>query len=334
MYTSFSKYALWSALFVLLFSACSSKEVYEPKKLDKDWAAYEESKLAIIDTASNVALLENRTVLTKDGAVGVSVDADKRLISQSDGWILSASIDGNLTLVQENDASVVKHFNLKKSIAGASVSGSDLAVIFADNEIALYDMESKDILFKEQETKYITADSRIVNPYFMRGLVLFPTLDGKIVFVNKAKKKRLRTVIVSSEDNFNNVISFHLVENKIVAATSYKILSMAKKEVRVKYEIRDIVYDTSEIFITTKQGEIIALTSDLQVKSKIKFPFAHFYGMIATADKLYVLEKEGYMIVVDKKSFNYTVHEVDFDDGFVFTSQKSFFIDDKKILTK
>jgi ribosomal protein L27 len=303
-------------------------------KLSSDWEAYEESKHTIIDTASNVALLADRTVLTHTGLVNVEINEDDRLISESDGWIISASVDGNLSLISQNDVSVVKHFNLNKSVAGASVSGNDLAIIFADNEIALYDMETKNILFKEQGTKFVATDSRIVNPFFMRGLVLFPTLDGKVIFVNNAKKKRLRTVIVSSEDNFNNVIAFELIQNKIIAATSYKILSMAKKEVRVKYEIRNIIYDEDKIFIATKQGEVISLTPDLQVESKVKFPFAHFYAMVSNGDKLYVLEKEGYLIVLDKKSFDYTVHEVDFDDGFVFTSKKSFFVNDKKILTE
>jgi len=332
--TYLSKYLVLSTIFIILFSACSSKEVYEPIKLAADWEAYEASKHTIIDTSDNVALLEDRTILTHNGLVDVKINESDRLISESDGWVISASVDGNMSLISENDPSIIKHLNLKKSVAGASISGNELAIIFADNEIAIYDIQTNKVLFKEQIGKATTVDSRVVNPYFTRGLVLFPTLDGKVVFVNNNKKKRLRTVIVSSEDNFNNVIAFELVQNKIIAATSYKILTMAKKEIRVKYEIRNIVYDEDKIFIATKQGEIISLTPELQVESKLKFPFAHFYAMVSNGDKLYVLEKEGYLIVLDKKSFDYTVHEVDFDDGFVFTSKKSFFVNDKKILTQ
>jgi hypothetical protein len=107
---------------------------------------------------------------------------------------------------------------------------------------------------------------------------------------------------------------------------------MAQKELRHKYEIRNIVFDGKLIYITTKQGEILALTPDLQVDSKIKLPFAHFLGMISHNDKLYILEKEGYMVVVDKKSFDYTVHEVDINDGFVFVGDNVFYVDDEKIL--
>ena len=331
----FNKQFISLALVSLLLSACSTKEVYEPQVVGSDWEKYEESKHAIIDTSSNIALLDDATVLTDDGVVNVKISQKDRVISASDKWIISASIDGKLVLVDKNDADNVVLFDLKKTIASVSVEGNMVAVVFADNEIALYDLHSKKILFKEQEGKYVATDSRIVKPYFMRGLVLFPTLDGKIVFVNTKLKKRLRTVIVSSEENFNNVISLNVVENKIIAATSYTILSMAKKEVRVKYEIRNILYDKDAIYIATKQGNIISLTSSLQVNSKVKLPFAHFYAMTQSADKLYILEKEGYMIVLDKKSFDYTVHEVDFDDeGYIFVSGKKFYIDDMKILTE
>jgi len=328
------KQIFFSALLILLFSACSTKSVFEPKTVADDWEKYESISDEIIDTSLNVALLENNQVLTKTNVTNVDINDSFRVISESDGWIISASIEGNVTLTSLENKTIVKNFELSKTVASASVQGNDLAVLFADNEMAIYDTESKSALFKEQGSKFIATDSRIVSPYFFKELVLFATLDGKVVIVNNALKKRLRTVIVSSEDNFNNVISLNVVENKIIAATSYKILSMSKKEVRAKYEIRNIVYDDKEIFVATKQGEVLALSSDLEVISKVKFPFAHFYGMIASGDKLYILEKEGYMIVLDKKSFDYTVHEIDFDDGFIFTADKAFYINDKKILTE
>jgi len=206
-----------------------------------------------------------------------------------------------------------------------------LAVLFANDDIALYNTDTKEILFKEQGGKAIANNMRIVNPYFLNDLVIFPTLDGKVIIVNAKLKKRLRTVMVSSDDYFNNIIYFNIADNKIIAASSYKLLAMAQKELRQKYEIRNIVFDGKLIYITTKQGEIIALTPNLQVDSKIKLPFAHFLGMISHKDKLYILEKEGYMIVVDKKTFAYTVHEVDIDDGFVFVGKNLFYVDDEKI---
>ena len=324
-------YILFISIFALLFSACSTKEVYEPLYLDQDWEKYENADATIIDKSLNVALLDNSKVLVEDGVLDLTVDEAHRVISHSDGWVISSSIDGDMLLISVNDNTKTELFEFKKSIAGATVNGDYLAVLFADNEIAIYSISSKKAIFKEKGSKSLAVDARIVNPYFMNDLVLFSTLDGKVIIVNIKLKKKLRTVIVSSEDNFNNIIYFNVIDNKIIAATSYKILSLSAKEVREKYEIRSVVNDDKDMFITTKQGEVISLTPDLQVNAKIKFPFAHFLGMISHGDKLYILEKEGYMIVLDKDMSTYTVHEIDFEDGFVFVADKFFYVADEKI---
>lgn len=320
-----------SFIVISIFSGCSNKEVYEPKVLAQEWKNYGDKDFEIVGLGSNIALLENRKVLSRDGVLDINVSDENRLISQSDGWIVTTKIDGILTLIDLKDKNKKIVFELKKTIASASVENNILAVLFADSEMALYDIQTKEALLKEQGSKSLAVDARIAPPYFMNDLVLFATLDGKVVIVNASLKKKLRTVIVSSEDNFNNVIYLNVIDNKIIAATGTKILSLSQKEIRVKYEIRDILYDSSNIYLATKQGEIISLTPDLQVNAKQKFPFAHFVSMTSTKDKLYVLEKEGYIIAMDKNIDRYTVHEVDVEDGYIFIDDKTFYIADEYI---
>ncbi len=322
-------------MLMIFLSACSTKEVFEPKKVSNDWNKYADIDDNIVDLSSNAALLENGKVLDKDGNVSIQIDKEhQRVLGESGDWILSAAIDGNLTITSQSKPEVKKNFDLKRTIATASIKDDILAVLFANNEIALYDMNTKELLFKEQGGKALANDIRIVQPYFMNDLVIFSTLDGKVIIVNSKLKKRLRTVIISSNDYFNNIIYFSIFGDKIIAASDSKILALSQKELRAKFEIRNIVHDKKNIFITTKQGEVISLTPTLQVESKIKFPFAHFLGMISDGDKLYILEKEGYMIVVNKKTFKYSIHEVDLDDGLVFVGKKAFFVDNEKILIK
>ena len=319
------------SLSIVFFSACSSKRVYEPEDTVDDWPKQGSINDAIIDVTANVALLENRKVLAKDTTIDVEIEETYRLLSSSDGWILSSTIDGKLNLQFIGDASLDVKFDLAKTIASASIKDDILAVLFADNEMALYSISSKELLLKEQGGNTLAVDSRIVNPYFMNDLVLFSTLDGKVIIINSKSKKKLRTTIVSSEDNFNNIIYFNIVENKIIAATSHKILSMSQKEIREKYEIRNIAYSDKSIFITTKQGEIVSLTSDLQLNGKLKFPFAHFLGLIVKDDKVYALEKEGYLIEVPTDMSTYSVYDADVEDGFVFVSDEVFFVNDEYI---
>ncbi len=285
----------------------------------------------IIDITSKLALLEDRKVLTSQGVLDVSVREPYRLLDESDGWILSATIDGNLTLESIDNNATQERFTLYKTIATASVNGDTLAVLFADNEMALYSLKTKELLYKLQGNAPLVVDSRMVSPYFMNDLVLFLTLDGKVVIVNYQLKKKLRTIIVSSEEYFNNIIYFNVVDNKLIAATAHKILSLAAKEIRANYEIRTIAYDDKNIYITTKQGEVISLDPSLDVNAKAKFPFAHFLGMIVSKDKIYLLEKEGYIIELDKDLLQYSVYEVEYNDGYIFVEDNKFYVDNKYI---
>jgi hypothetical protein len=323
---------LFAITAILFFSGCSSKKVYEPKETAGSWKIYGSSDEKLIDIASDTALLENKAVISKkDRYLDVQIADDYRVIGLSDGWILSADIDGNLTLDGVDEQKSKEHLELKKTIAGASVQGDVLAILFADNEMALYSIATKEPLFKEQGNPSLIVDSRIVNPQFMNDLVLFSTLDGRVIIVNSELKKRLRTIIVSSEEHFNNIIYFSVIQNKLIAATGHKLFALAEKEIRANYEVRTIVADEDLLYATTKQGELIALDLNLDLQRKMKFPFAHFLGMIVDDEKLYLLEKQGYLIEVAKDFSSHSVYEVDVRNGFVFVADKLFYIDDSYI---
>jgi hypothetical protein len=318
-------------LSLVLFSACSSKKVFEPENTSSSWDKYQSIGENIIDITSTAALLENRKVLAGDKTIDIEIPENYRLIGSSDGWIISATINGNLKLQSVNDSAKVIEFEVQKTVASASIQGDLLAVVFADNELGLYTLSNKELLLKEKVGESLAIDSRIATPYFVGGVVVYPTLDGKLVIINPEAKKRLRTTILSSEEFFNNVIYFNLVDQKIIAATAHKVLTMAQEENRAAYEIRNMISNNDGLYIATKQGEVIALTPSLQLRSKLKFPFAHFLGMIAKEDKLYILEKEGYLIVAPKDLSSYTIHPVDLDEGFVYVSEKGFFVHDELI---
>jgi len=315
----------------MVFSGCSSKEHFKPKNVTADWNHYGNNDYKLVGVASKIALLEDNKVLVGSKVFDVKIAQDSKLLGYSDGWVISANIDGKLTLQSLNNTKPEKHFNLKRTVAVASVKDDILAVLFANNKMALYSMTDKTLLLKEQGDAPLVVNSKIVAPYFKNDLVIFSTLDGKVVLINTKTKKKLRTVIVSSADNFNNVIYFNFLDNKIIASTGDKVLSLSSKELRVKYDIRNVVDDGENIYLSTKQGEIVSLTPDLQQNKKVKFPFAHFLGLIVNNDKLYALEKEGYIIEFTKDLQKYNIYEVDVEDGYIFVDAKKFHINDEYI---
>ncbi|MDD5156755.1 hypothetical protein [Sulfurimonas sp.] len=315
----------------ILLSACSSKEIYKPKLISGSWENHGKSDVVIKKIAQDAALIEDNRVLALDVEQKVHISKNDNLISYSDGWVISADIDGNTTLHNLADLNKTQKFSLKRTIASASVKDDTLAVLFSNNEMALYSISTKAMILKENGDAPIAVNSKIVKPYFKDDLVTFSTLDGKIVIINAKTKKKLRTIVVSGEEQFNNIIYFDIVDNKIIAATGYKILSLAEKEIRVAYDIRGAVSDKENIFITTKQGEVISLTPELKENAKIKFPFAHLLGIVNSGDKLYLLEKSGYVIEVAKNLLEYRVYKVSIDDGYIYLSGKVFYINNQYI---
>lgn len=319
----------------LLFSGCSHKEVYKPEDVKGEWRNAGELSASISQTTHSAALLDNGRLLTKDGEKNIKIPEEYRLINANETWVITESPEGNLVLfpVDGTDAKVT--FELKRHVAAANIQDDTVAILFTNNEMALYSLESKKLLFKESANSPIAVDSRVTNPYFLKELVLFLTLDGKIVIVNSETKQVLRSVVVSSDEYFNNITYLNVIDNNLVASTATSVLALSQKEAREKYEIRNIAYTAEGIWIATKQGEIIALSPTLQFKAKKKFPFAHFVGLSVQNDRVYALEQEGYMIALTKNLLAYDVYDVDMDsDNKIFLGDGRFYFDDRYINIK
>jgi len=319
----------------LFFSGCSHKEVYKPENVKGEWRNAGHLSASISQATQSAALLDNGRLLTKDGEKNIKIPENYRLINANDAWVITESPDGNLVLFPENGSDAKVTFELKRGIAAASIQDDTVAILFTNNEIVLYSLESKKLLFKESASAPIAVDSRIANPYFLKELVLFLTLDGKIVIVNSETKQVLRSVVVSTDEYFNNITYLNVIDNNLVASTGSAVLALSQKEAREKYEIRNIAYTAEGIWLTTKQGEIIALSPTLQFKAKKKFPFAHFVGISVQNDRVYTLEQEGYMIALTKNLLAYDVYDIDMDsDNKIFLGDGRFYFDDRYINIK
>lgn len=313
---------------LVIFSGCSNKEYFEPEAVKGDWKKSAFLNERIVTATAEGAVLENGQILTKEGVQEYRLPEGYSYIGQSEGWVIAAKVDGELLLQSIDDKNRKIIFELKKTVAAATVKGDKMAVLFATNEMALYTLSTQELVFRESGNAPVAVDTRIVNPYFLNELVLYLTLDGKIVIINSETKQVLRSMLVSSEEFFNNIIYFNVIDNVMVAATGYRLFSLSEKERREKYEMRDVIFSEEGIWITTKEGEVVALTPSLQLKAKRKYPFAHFLGMILTKDKLYLLERQGFIIELSKDLTESNVYELNIDDGFVYVGNKAFYVND------
>lgn len=323
--------SICSAIFLV---GCSHKEVFKPENVKGEWKNAGHLSASIEHISQTAAVLENGHILTKEGEKPLKISNENHLINLSGGWIITQNINNNLELLPEDGTGEHVILDLNRTVAAASIQDDTVALLFSNNEMALYSLSAKKITFKESSSAPIAVDARIANPYFLKDLALFLGLDGKIVIVNIANKQVLRSIIVGSEEYFNNITYLNVIENNMVASTGNGILALSDKEQREKYEVRDIAYTKEGIWLTTKQGEVIALSPTLQYKGKQKFPFAHFVGISVQNDRVYVLEQEGYMIALTKNLLSYDVYDVDMDHDQVFVGNDRFYFDDRYISIK
>ena len=154
-----------------IFTACSSKEVFKPTNVVDNWENSGNSEVFIKNISPDAALVEDQKVLALDKVLDIKIPESDKLLGYSDGWVISASIDGSLTLYSAKDSTRVEKFELKRTVATASVKDDVLAVLFTNNEMALYSIASKTLLLKEQGDAPIVVNSKIVKPYIRDDIV-------------------------------------------------------------------------------------------------------------------------------------------------------------------
>lgn len=305
------KYLLTSLLAVLLFTACSSKKYFEPKDVEDDLKVQTSSLPSSIKTMNRVgATLQSNEVITKYGL------SDFKLPENFE--FLNLSIDGKVIASNKKDRIMIgsEELILNNVVIAASLKNNKLALIYSDNSIELIQLDTKKTLYKDYLSDSLANDTRVVNPYFMGNLILFPTLNGKVIIVSTLSNDSVKNISVDPKGQFNNIIFLDVDKptQTLITATANKVVSISTKEILSKeYEIRDIIFKDEYIYIATIDGQIIKLSLNLEEISKMKFKYSKIHAL-AFADALYAIESQGYVIKIDKDFTKSKVLEFDFDN--------------------
>lgn len=287
------KYFLTLIVSMLIFTGCSSKKFFEPEDTaggyDTNRASLEEKITSFNKTG---ATLDNGQIITKRGVSKFKLPEGFEFINMSGDTVISTNYQDTILLDKEE-------LKFDTGVVAASLNNGLLALVFLDNSIAIYDMKTKKNILKEYYSKSLQNDTRIANPYFMSSLILFPTLDGKVVVVSKDSKKVIRNVVVDADGQFNNIIFLDVVDDTLIAASNNKVVSVGAGTLSVKeYQIRNIISKDKNIYISTVDGQIIKTDISLNILNRKKYQYAKFYAL-AYGTSLYALESQGFLINID-----------------------------------
>ncbi len=298
-------------VFVSLFmlSACSSKSRYEPAEVVSTLKYDTNMKTQLSRVSRDGATYDNGMLVTKKrGLLKNKIEKDFRFIYDSGSAILIADEEGTVKVILNGETRFEHKFAF--ALSSGAMKNNLLALVLSNNTLVLYDTKANKELYSESLEPTFANDARLANPLFLNDLVIFPTLDGRLLIMDSTKKVILRDVSISNKELFNNVIFLEEKNNILVAATATKVISINPKTINTKrIDVKDILYDNNALYIFTKTGKVLLTDVNLNVKKELKFPFAMFSAVMGT-DKLYVVEKSGYLIEIDKNLENTKVYEL------------------------
>ncbi len=303
------KHLLLLASLLFLFAGCSSKEYYEPEDTVGDYNSTKSTALSGSITYINKdgATLDSQNIITKRGVSNFKIPEGYKFLNIVEDTVIASNYKDTV-LVGD------KEIKVDSVVVAATVNNNKLALLFSDNSIMLYDMNTEKTLLKEYYTHSFVNDTRIANPYFMSNIILFPTLDGKIIVVSDSTNKVVRNIVVDPNGQFNNIIFLDVVDDTLVAATGNKVISVGQGVLNLKdYNIRDIITKDKNIYIATIDGQIIKTDISLNIIDRRKYKFAKFYSL-AFGESLYALESQGFLIKISKDFKTDTIYDFDFDN--------------------
>ena len=307
-----TRYKIILSLFILMFifGGCGTKRQYfTPDSLSGKVSYDGTLPAAIIDSVRDGATLENGQLITNKGLSNVILPEGFVYLGENEDRYIAASKCGEINIIDASKNIVyAQKFNI--SVASAKLRGNLLALVLGSNEIVLVDINSKKELIRLKQDDVFVLDSRIAAPYFLGDLIVFPTLDGKLVIVDEKTLKPIRDVVISNDKFFGNVIYLQVLGNRLVAATKSKVVSINPKSMAfLDADVRDVIVLENRIFVFTKDGRVMLTDADLKVVKERKFAFATFSGTIH-GDYIYMIEKGGYIIATDLDLISINIYKL------------------------
>lgn len=313
---------------IALFTACSKKQYFEPEdtfSFNKD-AKSISSEITSFNRVG--ATLDNGQFISSKGVSDIKLPEGYEFLNLNEGKVLASNNKDKLLV---GDKEIV----LNSVVVAATMKDDIISMVNSDNSIMAYDLRDGKILFKEYLSKSLANDNRIAAPFYMSNLILFPSLDGKIIVVSAQNYKIVRNIIVDADSQFNNIIYLNVVNDTLIAASSKKIISVGDGVLNVKeYDLRDIISHGTDIYLATIDGQIIKTDIMLNALALKKYKFAKFYAL-AFGDSLYALESQGYMVNISEDFKSDKIYDFSFDEeDKVIVFDDTIYIDNEYIKLK
>ena len=299
------------AIAALLFSGCSSKKYFEPEQTFSASNASTSYGGSMSDLSREGGTLESGQYISKAGVSSINLGEGYRFLNENDTYVLATNAEGILKIIDKKTTEAVRAVSLKVPVVSATIKNGVIAYILNSNTFGIYQMAgNKKVVESRSETTF-AIDTRAASPIFIDSLVVMPMLDGKLIIVNIEDSENAKVVYLSTEKVFNNIIYLSRKGNTMIAATPKRLLTLGNSgQNEYRANISEVAFDNGIIYLFTKEGEILALDSNLEKVGKAKYKFAHYSVGTAFNGRVYGLDQGGSLIVMDSALTKHKIYDL------------------------
>jgi len=208
-----------------------------------------------------------------------------------------------------------------------------LVYLLQDNNFGVYNLTTDKIIYNNKAEKVSSIDTRVANPLQVDNLVVIPLLNGKLTILDLRTLKIAKEIFVSTNSSLNNIIFLKRFKDTLIAATPHKIISVNNNGKReFEREISEVDIDNNSIFLFSKDGRVSRLDSSLKIQDEKKLRFAHFCVAGLYKDRVYAMDKQGYLVVSNKEFTKESVYPFSEIEGYSFISAGKLYYNNGDVL--
>ncbi len=316
------------AVVAFLLAGCSSKKYYEPEKTFSASSASSSYGGTMVDLSREGGTLKSGKYVGKSGVSTLTLGEGYRYLNENNSYVLAANAEGILKVIDKKTKEPVRAVSLHVPVVSANIKNGLIAYVLNNNTFGLYRMSNNQKVVESRSEKTFAIDTRAASPMFIDNLVVIPMLDGKLIIVNASATEKAKVVYISSEKIFNNVIHLSRTGNTMVAATPEKLITLGNEgQQEYRANISEVAVSNNIIYLFTKDGEVLALNSSFDVLGKSKYKFAHYATGTAFGGRVYALDQQGSLIVMNSDLTKHKVYDLGAVSDPVFMTGTKLYID-------
>lgn len=298
-------------LLALLFSGCSSKKYFEPENTFSASNASSSYGGSVVDLSREGVTLKSGKYIGKSGVSTLNLGEGYRFLNENNAYVLASNPEGILKIIDKKTQEAVRAVSLKVPVVSAKMKNGLIAYVLNNNTFGIYRMSNNQKVVESRSEKTFAIDTRAASPMFIDNLIVMPMLDGKLIIVNASDSGSAKVVYISSEKIFNNVIHLSRTGNTMVSATPKRLITLGNEgQQEYRANISEVAVDNGIIYLFTKEGEVLALSRNLEALGTSKYKFAHYATGTAFNGRVYALDQQGSLIVMNSDLTKHKIYDL------------------------